>query len=78
MSGAPWSSADTEHLRSLASAGLSLVEIAARMKRSKNAVRDWAEKLNIAIAKARHPKQQEMRLAAARLHRVETVERKKT
>jgi hypothetical protein len=55
MSGAPWNTTDTERLRALASAGLSRSEIAIEMQRSKNAIRDWAEKLNIGIAKISSP-----------------------
>jgi hypothetical protein len=69
MSGAPWTAADTDRLRQLASAGLSLPEIVIEMERSKNAVRIWAEKLNIVIAKSPHPRQREMRLATAALRR---------
>jgi transposase len=71
MSGSPWNTTDTERLRALASAGQSLSEIAIEMQRSKNAIRDWAEKLNIRIAKSHHPRQRQMRLETARLQRVE-------
>jgi transposase len=71
MSGAPWNTTDTERLRALASAGLSQSEIAVEMERSKNVIRTWAEKLNIAIAKSGHPRQRQMRLETARLQRVE-------
>jgi hypothetical protein len=70
MSGARWDAADTERLRVLAAAGLSRSEIAVEMARSKNAVRLWAEKLNIAIAKTRHPRQLQTRLETARLQRI--------
>jgi hypothetical protein len=43
MSGAPWNTTDTERLRALASAGLSLSEIAIEMERSKQVIRTWAE-----------------------------------
>jgi transposase len=71
MSGAPWNTTDTERLRALASAGLSLSEIAIEMERSKQVIRTWAEKLKIAIAKSRHPRQRQMRLETARLQRVD-------
>jgi transposase len=71
MSGTPWNTTDTERLRALASAGLSLTEIAIEMERSKQVIRTWAEKLKIAIAKSRHPRQRQMRLETARLQRVE-------
>jgi len=41
------------------------------MERSKHVIRTWAEKLNIAIAKSRHPRQRRMRLETARLQRVD-------
>jgi transposase len=78
MSGAPWDTTDTERLRALAAAGLRRAEIATEMKRSKNAVRDWVEKLNIAIAKPRPTRQQQMRLENARLQRVEIGLKAKT
>jgi hypothetical protein len=71
MSGAPWNTTDTERLRALASAGLSVSEIAIEMERSKQVIRTWAEKLKIAIAKSRHPRQWQMRLETARLQRVD-------
>jgi transposase len=71
MSGTPWNMTDTERLRALAYAGLSVSEIAIEMQRSKNVIRTWAEKLNIAIAKSRHPRQRQMKLETARLQRVE-------
>jgi hypothetical protein len=71
MSGAPWDTIDSERLRALAAAGLSRAEIAIEMKRSKNAVGEWAKKLSIAIAKPRHPRQRQMRLETARLQRIE-------
>jgi transposase len=71
MSGAPWEMTDTERLRALAAAGLSVPEIAVEMERSRNAIRDWAERLNIAIAKSRHPRQRQTRLETARLQRVD-------
>jgi hypothetical protein len=71
MSGAPWNTTDTERLRALASAGLSVSEIAIEMERSKHVIGTRAEKLNIAIAKSRHPRQRQMRLETARLQRVE-------
>jgi len=71
MSGAPWNRTDTEQLRALASAALSRSKIAIEMQRNKNAIRDWAEKLNIGIAKSHHPRQRQMRLETARLQRVE-------
>jgi transposase len=71
MSGAPWNTTDTERPRALASAGLSVSEIAIEMERSKQVIRTWAEKLKIAIAKSRHPRQRQMRLETARLQRVD-------
>jgi hypothetical protein len=53
MSGTPWNTTDTERLRTLASSGLSVPEIANEMERSKNAIRAWAEKLNIGIVRSR-------------------------
>jgi predicted DNA-binding protein YlxM (UPF0122 family) len=78
MSGTPWNTTDTERLRALASAGLSLLEIAHEMERSKNAIRDWAKKLNIPIAKSWHPRQRQMRLETATLQRVEIEAKAKT
>jgi hypothetical protein len=74
MSGAPWNTTDTERLRALASAGLSLSEIAIEMERSKQVIRTWA--LNIAIAKSRHPRQRQMRMETARLQRIEAKAKK--
>ena len=71
MSGTPWETSDTERLRALAAAGLSVPEIAVEMQRSRNAIRDWAKKLNIAVAKSPHPRQRRMKLETARLQRVE-------
>jgi hypothetical protein len=76
MSGTPWDTTDTERLRALASAGLSLPEIANEMERSKNAIRAWAEKLKIPIAKSRHPRQRQMRLETATLQRVDAQAKK--
>jgi len=46
-------------------------KIAVEMQRSRNAIRDWAKKLNIAVAKSPHPRQRRMKLETARLQRVE-------
>ena len=53
----PWSPEDDERLRELALSGASLIEIAAQMGRNKASVRHRAQKLNIAIARDRNPKQ---------------------
>jgi hypothetical protein len=54
MTFVPWSPAEDEQLRKLALSGLSLSEIAARMKRTKSSVRARALKMNIAIAHDRN------------------------
>lgn len=76
MSGAPWSKTDTERLRTLASAGLSVLQIANEMERSNNAIRTWAKKLNIGIATSRHPRQLQMKLESARLQHIEAKAKK--
>jgi hypothetical protein len=55
MKSTPWSSDEDERLRKLARSGLSLVEIADEVGRSKSAVYARAVKLNIAIARDRNP-----------------------
>jgi hypothetical protein len=67
MSGVPLSTAETKRLRALATAGLSVLEIANQMRRSNNAVRTWAEKLNIGIVRSRQPGQLQRKFEAARL-----------
>jgi transposase len=70
MSGAPWSTAESKRLRALATAGLSVLEIANEMRRSNNAIRTWAKKLNIGIAKSRQPGQLQVKFEAARLQHI--------
>jgi hypothetical protein len=61
MTFVPWSPAEDEQLRKLALSGLSLLEIAARMERTKSSVRARALKMNIAIARDRNPMQKTLR-----------------
>jgi hypothetical protein len=67
----PWETTDTEWRRTLASAGLSLPEIANEMERGNNSIRVSAKQLDIAIAKSRHQRQRQIRLETARHRRVE-------
>jgi hypothetical protein len=50
MAPIPWTIGDDNRLRELARSGISMIEIAARMNRTKWAIRGRAEKLKIAIA----------------------------
>jgi hypothetical protein len=54
----------------LATAGLNVLEIANEMRRSNNAVRTWAKKLNIWIVPSRQPGQLQRKFEAARLRHI--------
>jgi hypothetical protein len=64
MNFVPWSAAEDERLRKLALSGLSLLEIAARMERTKSSVRARTLKMNIAIARDRNPMQKTLNPSA--------------
>jgi len=53
MSGAPWSPAEVERLRALARSGLSMTEIAKRMRRNRSSVRSRVVTMKIPIARGR-------------------------
>ena len=76
MSGVPWSTAEIKRLRALATAGLSVLEIANQMRRSNNAVRTRAAKLNIGIVRSRQPGQLQRKFEAARLRHVRAKPKK--
>jgi hypothetical protein len=57
MSNGQWSTEEDKQLRDLARAGLSLAEIAQRMKRNKSSVRYRALRSDIAIARDRNAMQ---------------------
>jgi hypothetical protein len=61
MTFVPWSPAEDERLRKLALSGLSLLEIATRMERSKSSIRARALKMNIAIARDRNTMKKALR-----------------
>jgi hypothetical protein len=55
-SGAPWSADEDQRLRDLVKSGLDTEDIAAQMNRSKSAIRENAERLEITIASGRNGK----------------------
>jgi hypothetical protein len=55
-SGALWSADEDQRLRDLAKSGLNTEDIAAQMNRSKSAIRENAERLEITIASGRNGK----------------------